>query len=126
MNHYLSVALTVSCVALSSYGSTLAAQTTASNDSMLRGPSFAAGTQFSGSSINGWHTLGNAQWKASNGAITGKAGNDSGWLVLDHSYQDIGFYSAFRCEGECETGILLRMSKTPDGMTGTFPIHQGQ
>src|ERR1700694_4184791 len=100
----------VACLVFSGLCGVASSQTTAA-DSGLRGPSFAAGAKFTDSGINGWHTLGDAQWTASGGIITGKASRLPGWLVLDHSYQDIGFYSAFRCDGDCETGILTRLSK---------------
>ncbi len=116
----------IACLVFSSLCGAVSAQTTVADGSNLRGPSFAAGTKFTGSGINGWHTLGDAQWAANAGVITGKASGASGWLVLDHSYQDIGFYSGFRCAGDCETGILTRLCKTSDGLTGTFvSIHDG-
>ena len=37
--------------------------------------------------------------------FVGKGTAGSGWLVLDHSYQDTGFYAAFRCTGPCDTGV---------------------
>ena len=55
-----------------------------------------------------------------NGELLGNGAAGSGWLVLDHSYQDAGFYAAFRCKGACDTGVLLRMTKTADGMSGTY------
>jgi hypothetical protein len=103
------------------------AQTVSADDSTLRGASFVGGTTFSGNGISGWHTLGDAQWTANGGVITGKASSTPGWLVLDHSYQDVGFYSAFRCDGDCETGVMTRLSKSRDGMTGTIvSIHSGK
>jgi hypothetical protein len=86
----------------------------------LRGPSFVPDAKFAGSQLAGWHTLGQAEWSAENGEIIGKGTAGSGWLVLDHSYQDTGFYAAFRCTGACDTGVLLRMAKTADGITGTY------
>jgi hypothetical protein len=60
--------------------------------------------------------LGHASWRADNGEITGKAEmQDGGWLVLDKSYQDIKFYTEFRCAGNCDAGVLLRTVKTPEG-----------
>ena len=69
----------------------------------------------------GWHTFGPAEWRAENGELvaTPKQGA-GGWLVLDHSYQDIGVYTQFRCTGGCETGVLLRAEKTPTGMKGIY------
>lgn len=75
-----------------------------------------------GSSLACWHTLGQADWTMQNGEVTGtvKPGAKGGWLMLDHSYQDVGFNALFRCEPGCKTGVLLRAEKTPQGMKGTF------
>jgi len=40
--------------------------------------------------------------------------------VLDRSCQDIGFFASFRCEGNCNTGVLLRAQKTATGMKGIY------
>src|SRR5882724_5841817 len=85
------------------------------------GPSFKPDVRFTGSTTRGWHTFGNAKWNANAGTITGMPiGNSGGWLVLDDSYQDISFYTEFRCEEGYDTGVLLRAEKTPDGMKGIF------
>jgi Domain of Unknown Function (DUF1080)/FG-GAP-like repeat len=76
---------------------------------------------FQGSTLAGWHTLGQADWRAENGELIGtpKTGSDAGgWLVLDKSYQDVQVSAAFRCAAACKAGILLRAQKTPDGMKG--------
>jgi Domain of Unknown Function (DUF1080)/FG-GAP-like repeat len=92
----------------------------------LSGPSFVPDGTFKGSALTGWHTIGHADWKASNGEITGKStGEGGGWLVLDKSFQDTGVYVSFKCEGVCDTGILLRMEKTTDGMKGTYLAVKG-
>jgi hypothetical protein len=71
---------------------------------------------FRGSSLTGWHTLGKASWRAENGEITGKPDTqDGGWLMLDKGYQDVKFYTEFRCAGTCDAGVLLRAVKSPDG-----------
>jgi Domain of Unknown Function (DUF1080)/FG-GAP-like repeat len=77
---------------------------------------------FKGSSLNGWHTLGDAEWHAENGEIVGRPKKESGgWLVLDKGYQDIQFYAGFRCSGPCKAGVLLRAEKTPEGgMKGVY------
>jgi hypothetical protein len=59
-------------------------------------------------------------WRVENGELIGKATGNGSWLVLDRSYQDTGFYAAFRCTGVCDTGILLRMTKTVAGINGTY------
>src|SRR5215467_13707517 len=71
---------------------------------------------FQGSSLAGWHTVGDADWSAANGEIRGvPKSSDGGWLVLDKSYQDLEFYTELRCSGTCSAGILLRAEKTSDG-----------
>jgi hypothetical protein len=86
------------------------------------GPSFKPDATVEGSSLNGWHVLGQAEWKMQNGEITGtaKPGGRGGWLLLDHSYQDVAFNASFRCTEACKTGVLLRAEKTPQGMKGIF------
>src|SRR5580698_10291291 len=86
----------------------------------LRGPSFVPDAKFTGSTLAGWHTLGQADWRVENRELIGKATGNGSWLVLDRSYQDTGFYAAFRCTGVCDTGILLRMTKTAAGTNGTY------
>jgi hypothetical protein len=56
------------------------------------GPSFRPTTTLKGSSLAGWHSLGDATWTAVNGEITGTPKEpNGGWLVLDQSFQDVGF-----------------------------------
>jgi hypothetical protein len=76
------------------------------------GPTFHPDVTFQGSTLIGWHVLGDADWKAQNGEITGtpkQAGG--GWLVLDRSYQDVGFYASFRCAAGCNTGCCYAQKK---------------
>ncbi len=76
---------------------------------------------FQGSSLKGWHVLGQADWRAEKGELIGTPKSASGgWLVLDRSYQDIGFFASFRCAGSCRTGVLLRAQKTETGMKGIY------
>jgi len=86
------------------------------------GPSFVADGTFKGSSLNGWHPLGQADWRAENGELVGKAkgADGSGWLISDQAYQDVAFYGLLRCTGPCNTGVLLRAEKTPEGMKGVL------
>ncbi|RZU42400.1 FG-GAP-like repeat-containing protein [Edaphobacter modestus] len=86
------------------------------------GPSFRPDVLFTGSSTKGWHSFGGATWAASEGTITGTPGSEAGgWLVVDDSYQDLSFFTEFRCDEGCETGILLRAEKTHDGgMKGVY------
>lgn len=76
---------------------------------------------YKGSDLEGWHTLGEAEWKAEDGVLVGTAkSGKGGWLVLDTAYQDVGFHSSFKLTGDSETGILFRMEKAGDGMKGVF------
>lgn len=88
---------------------------------LAMGPSFVPDWTFKGSSLTGWHVLGQADWKAQNGELVGTPKQPSGgWLVLDKSYGDIALFASFRCTGGCKTGVLLRAEKTPQGMKGVF------
>jgi len=85
------------------------------------GPTFVPTSTFKGSSLTGWHVLGQAEWRAENGEIIGtpkQAGG--GWLMLDRSYQDIALYTSFRCTGGCKTGVLFRAERAPEGMKGIY------
>src|SRR5439155_15750981 len=85
------------------------------------GPTFHPDATFQGSALTGWHVLGDADWRAENGEMIGTAKQPGGgWLVLDRSFQDVGFYASFRCAAGCRTGVLLRAEKTADGMKGIF------
>ncbi len=76
---------------------------------------------FKGSTLAGWHVVGDAEWKALDGELVGTPKSaDGGWLVLDKSFQDVQFGADFKCVGACRTGVLLRAEKTPTGMKGVF------
>jgi len=82
---------------------------------------FIPDTTFSGSSLNGWTTLGAADWQAQSGEIVGRPRSaEGGWIVLGKSYQDVNFYTRFRCSGPCEAGVLFRLRKTEAGTTGVY------
>jgi hypothetical protein len=86
-------------------------------------PDFEPDWTFSGSSLAKWTPLGGAAWRAENGELIGTpaAGGAGGWLVLDEAYQDVNFYTKFRCAGDCRTGVLFRLHELPDGgRTGVF------
>jgi hypothetical protein len=95
---------------------------------LFSSPAFAAGPTFrpdvvvKGSSLAGWHVLGEAEWKLQNGVLTGSAkpGGNGGWLILNKSFQDVGFFASFQCAPGCKTGILLRAEKTSEGLKGVF------
>lgn len=85
------------------------------------GPNFAPDYMLKGVSLDGWHTLGDAKWRVENGELVGRPTNPSGgWLVLDKSFQDVAFYADIDCTGGCDSGVLFRMQKTPEGMKGVY------
>jgi hypothetical protein len=85
-------------------------------------PDFVPDYTFRGSQVTGWQPMGQADWRAENGVLTGtaRAGGSGGWLILDRSYEDVELYSRIRCTAECDAGVLLRAEKTPTGMKGVF------
>jgi hypothetical protein len=90
---------------------------------LASGPSFRPDLKIDGSSLNGWHTFGRADWRVEKGEIVGtpKDAGAGGWLVLDHAYQDSGLYAEYRCGSGCVTGVLFRAEKTSDGgLKGTY------
>jgi hypothetical protein len=88
---------------------------------MAVGPSFVPDVTFTGSSLAGWHTVGNAEWRAENGEIVGKpTAPGGGWLVLDKPYQDVGLYVEYKCSEGCQTGVLFRETKNASGTQGSY------
>ncbi len=83
---------------------------------------FAPDVVFAGSSLTGWPSIGQARWRAENGEIIGTpTAATGGWLLADRSYQDVAVFASFRCAAGCQTGVLLRAERTPDGgMKGVF------
>jgi hypothetical protein len=85
------------------------------------GPTWIPDVTFKATSLAGWHVLGQADWRVEKGEVVGTAKpGGGGWLVLDHSYQDVEFYAGFHCTGGCKTGVLLRAEKTAEGMKGVY------
>src|SRR5688500_15015940 len=77
---------------------------------------------FTGSSLTSWRTVGQSTWRAENGEIIGTpSAAGGGWLIADRSYQDVAVFAEFRCAAGCQTGVMLRAERTPDGgMKGIF------
>ncbi len=67
-----------------------------------------------------WHPEGAATWRVQNGEVTGTVKGDGGWLVSNLGYQDVGVKFAFRCTGECQTGLLLGMEKDGNNTKGLY------
>src|SRR4051812_40664632 len=76
---------------------------------------------FNKSNLDGWHTLGSAEWRPQNSAIFASAKNGSaGWLVLDKGYEDVILKLTFQCSS-CAAGVLLRNTPVDDGhSTGLY------
>src|SRR4030095_4932355 len=84
-------------------------------------------TLHKGTSLAGWHVMGDASWRAENGEYVGTPkGADGGWLVFDKSLQDTGVFARFRCTGSCKTGVLLRAEKTATGFKGIYLALSGE
>ena len=96
------------------------AQQASGPNQIVYGQSFVPDYTFNTSGLKGAHVLGQADWQSQNGELVGKAkpGTSGGWLVLDSSYQDVGFHALFNPAPGSETGILFRMQKTAEGMGG--------
>jgi hypothetical protein len=81
---------------------------------------------FSGSSLNGWQAMGQAEWRVENGEIVGRPkAAEGGWLVLNQQYQDVQLAGAFRCATGCVTGVMVRAERTPDGIKGVYVSAMG-
>jgi len=79
---------------------------------------FKPDTVFAGSGLGAWTVVGDGAWTAEKGEVRGKAGQGGSWLVLDRSYQDLNFFSRFRCSSPCDAGVLFRVQATGSGRTG--------
>src|SRR6187402_3918304 len=86
------------------------------------GLSFLPDKTFKGSSLKGWHVLGDAEWQAKDGELIGKAkaNSNGGWLVMDNGYQDVGFHALFKSTGNSETALLFRTEKINEGFRGVL------
>jgi hypothetical protein len=84
----------------------------------LDNPSAAA---FNGKNLTGWHAQGSGNWKVDHGEIVGsvKADSSSGWLLLDHGYEDFMVRLSFRCDN-CDAGMVFRSAKADNGTSGTY------
>ena len=90
--------------------------------------SFVPDWTFKGSTLTGWHTVGQVDWKATNGELVGTPKSpDGGWLLLDKGFQDVQVGFDFKTTGGVKTGVLLRAEKTPAGMKGIYvSLNEGE
>ena len=86
------------------------------------GLSFIPDNTFHGSNLTGWHVVGKGSWGAKNGLITGKPepGSGGSLLVLDTSYQDVGFHCLFKLSSGSQAAIIMRITKVDEGMKGVM------
>lgn len=86
-----------------------------------KGPSFRPDPSLAMQDIHQWKTLGRASWTNDNGMLVGKGSDTGGWLVFNHSYQDLDLYTEFECEQTCDVGILVRAVRQKDGsLAGSY------
>ena len=84
------------------------------------GLTFQPDHSFTASSLQGWRTLGDAQWQAKNGELVAKATPAGGWLVMDKGYQDVGIHAQFKTTGNGEAAIMFRTEKVDQGYRGVM------
>ena len=96
------------------FGIILASTTTHAQQSPA--PDFIPDFTFQGSQLNHWQPLGEAQWDARDGVVTGNAGSGSGLLLFDDAFESVGVFARFRCDGVCDAGVLIRVEQTSSGM----------
>ena len=73
---------------ISAFWSLGVAASAQSGGEQLRGPAFVPDETFKGSTLDGWHKLGQADWSIDNGEVVGKGSAGSGWqsnLVHDRN-----------------------------------------
>ncbi|MEO8482936.1 MAG: VCBS repeat-containing protein [Acidobacteriota bacterium] len=89
---------------------------------VAQGPAsdFVPDTTFRGSTLAGTRTVGVARWTAENGEVRGLAAGGPGWLIFEHGYQDVSVFSRFRCAGDCDAGLLVRLQTAAGGTSGIF------
>ncbi|HZH95154.1 MAG TPA: FG-GAP-like repeat-containing protein, partial [Flavisolibacter sp.] len=113
------------------FGATLCAfgQSTPATATFEPGLTFIPDWTYKGSGLAGWQKIGPAEWTAKDGEVTGKVkkGSGGGLLILDRSYEDIGFRALVKRTAGAEAGILFRIKKTGEGITGIlFSIKENE
>ena len=81
------------------------------------GPTFRADYRFTGTTLTGFKSLGQADWKVENAEIVGRpSAATGGWLLVDgKDFQNLQLYASVKCVGGCKAGFLLRAEQQPDG-----------
>jgi hypothetical protein len=65
-------------------------------------------TLMDGTTLNGWNTTGNANWKVADGAI--EASNGNGMLVTPANYTNFELRVEFWVDGPANSGVFIRCS----------------
>ena len=67
-------------------------------------PDFKPDATFSGSSLKGWHIVGDADWKAQDGQLVGRSTSEAGgWLVMNKPLQDLAVLRERALRGKVQT-----------------------
>ena len=87
--------------------------------------SFVPDWTFKGSTLTGWHTVGQADWKAANGELVGTPKSpDGGWLLLDKSFQDVQVGFDFKCDRRRQDGRAAARGENAGGDEGRLRVAQ--
>jgi hypothetical protein len=67
-------------------------------------------TLFDGSSMKGWYTIGDANWRLEDGTVVADklTGKNNGFLVTDKMYRDFQLYAEFWVSDNANSGIYMR------------------
>src|SRR5918999_1288729 len=81
------------------------------------GPTFKADYRFTGSTLTGFKSIGEADWMIENGEIVGKPKDATGgWLLVEgKEFQNLQMFATVKCIAGCKAGFLMRGEKPADG-----------
>lgn len=63
---------------------------------------------FDGSTLDGWHTVGEADWQTVDNTVQAVVGDSSGFLVTDADYGDFDLSLEFWVSDEANSGVFIR------------------
>ena len=79
-------------------------------------------TLFDGSTLDGWNTVGDANWALADGAV--QADNGSGFLVTPESYGDFQLTLEFWVDPDANSGVFIRCADPQDvGATNAYEVN---
>ncbi len=97
--------------------------TTTANAQLSPAPDFVPDDRFQASQLDQWTSIGSATWTADGARLLGNDGQ--GALLFDQSYQDLAFFTRFRCDTPCDAGILIRIEESMGNMHGILIAIEG-